>query len=210
MCGTNAPHIAQLAFWELNLPSVIGSPGLPNTSGIEVLGFAQGTVRYLPKVAGGRLTASRPSPADPAQTLTLSGGQLTGGELLLAAGGQTYSLRVTAIGQVASAVTPKLVLETYQLDGATSLAGHDGEFHPVCGHPPTGAPGDGDLLGMTGALASQAVLLEGERIDPATQREAAADPAWVNFGCAGSPLAALALTGHADGIAAAPGAQAGE
>src|SRR4051812_17826259 len=70
MCGTNSPQIAEFGFWDLNLPT-LRTASLPNNVGFRVAGFYQGGLRYLPKVSGGKLTASRTSISG--ATITLSG-----------------------------------------------------------------------------------------------------------------------------------------
>ena len=192
MCGTNSPQIAQFGFWELNLPSTLGAAGLPNNASMQVLGFVQNNVLYLPRVLRGRLTATRGA-------TTLSGSALVGGYLYLANGSRTFELRVTAVGSVDSwaqpaSGTPHVTLETYQLDWAEFINGVAERFQNMCTNPPSRE--NPDSLTMIGSLAFQTLLFEGDRIDAAHKLDTSVDRSWFNLGCAGSALAKMALTGH--------------
>src|SRR3954465_2489718 len=79
MWGANAPQIAELGFWELNLPATPGVAGAPNNAGLQVLGFVKDSNLYLPTVVGGQLTAGGRSALSPHEMITLSGAELVGG-----------------------------------------------------------------------------------------------------------------------------------
>ena len=195
MCGTNSPVIAQFGFWDLNLPSTLGTAGLPNNVGMQVLGFVQNNALYLPRVLRGRLTASN-------GVTTLSGSALVGGYLYLKNGSRTFELRVTAVGSVSSwaqpaSGTPQVTLETYQLDWAEFFNGVAERFQNMCNNPPT--KDNPDSLTMVGSTAFQTLLFEGDRIDAKGKRDTSVDRSWFNLGCAGSALAKMALTGHTQG-----------
>jgi hypothetical protein len=192
LCGTNSPEIAEFGFWELNLPPVLGTPGLANNVGMQVLDFVQGAIHYLPRVSKGRLTAVRD--AD-----TLSGGALAGGWLRLKNGSRTFKVRVLEVGSVDSwaqpPLSPGIALESYKLDWTELVNGQWGRFSDVCKNPPS--RDNGDALTMTGTYAYHTLLFEGDRIDPIMKKlDMGIDTSWFNLGCAGSALAKMALTGH--------------
>jgi len=193
MCGTNSPQIAEFGFWELNLPEKLGSAGLPNNVGMQLIGFLQEGKLYLPAVSGGRLTATR-------DTITLAGDELVGGGLYLTNGKRSFLLKITEVGSVDSWAQSSsglpVMLESYKLDWTELLNGGETEFHNMCTRPPTR---DGnDTLGMAGPLAFHTLLFEGDRIDAKRKLDTGVDPSWMNLGCAGSALAKLALTGHTE------------
>lgn len=200
LCGTNSPQIAEFGFWELNLPPALGTPGLPNNAGMQLLRFVQGGIDYRPSVFRGRLTGSRVSPVPPFHTITLSGGGLVGGTLVLGNHGREFHIRITEVGVVDSwAQLPSLghvVLESYKLDWTEVANGAEGRFQNVCSHPPS--RDNGDALTMNGSLAFHTLLFEGDRIDAAKKLDTGIDTSWFNLGCAGSALAKLALTGHTE------------
>src|SRR5688572_21935299 len=35
LCGTNSPQIAEFGFWQLHMPPVLGTAGLPNNVGLQ-------------------------------------------------------------------------------------------------------------------------------------------------------------------------------
>lgn len=200
-CGSNSPQIAEHGFWELNLPTTLGTPGLANNVGLQVDGFVHGIDLYLPKVFGGKLTATRRATAAPFEELTLEGRQLIGGWFLLHRGLRTFRMRVSEVTGVEawakpSPTTAVPVLESYRLDWSELDDGTWTEFrsiqvsHPIEGATPT-VNGNG-----TGELYT--LLFEGDRIDATKKTDAAIDSSWVNFGVAGSALAKMALMGHTE------------
>jgi hypothetical protein len=194
LCGTNSPQIAELGFWELNAPPVLGTPGLGNNKGIQLHAFLQGSTTYLPRVHQGRLTATSGG-------TTLSGPALVGGSLVLFAGLRVFKISIHAVGSVASWAQPPgggptVMLESYQLDWSELVKGNWGDERSLCPHPPTRESGDG--LTMTGPYAFHTLLFEGDRIDPEHKLDTAVDNSWFNLGCAGSALAKMALTGHTE------------
>jgi ADYC domain len=194
MCGTNSPQIATFGFWDLNLPTVLGTPGLPNNVGIQLLDFVQGGVRYLPTVSRGRLLATRGA-------ITLSGSGLVGGALELVNHGQQFLLKITEVGLVTSWAQPatttraRVMLESYKLDWTELVNGQAGEFRNMCTNPPNV---EDPTSGMTGSAAYHTLLFEGDRIEAAKKLDTGIDSSWFNLGCAGSTLAKMALTGHTE------------
>ncbi len=192
LCGTNSPQIAEFGFWELNLPTMLGTLGLPNNVGMQVVGFVQSNVLYLPRVYRGRLTAVRGA-------TMLSGSALIGGYFYLRNGSRSFALKVSAIGSADSwaqpaSGTPHVMLESYQLDWGEFAGGVVERFQNACPHPPSRE--NPDSLTMIGSLSFQTLLFEGDRIDPNGKRDTGVDTTWFNLGCAGSALAKMALTGH--------------
>lgn len=204
MCGTNSPQIAQFGFWDLNLPPALGVAGQPNNVGLQLLGFSQNNVMYLPRVSRGRLSASRTIAATPPLVVTLSGQQLVGGMFVIRSNvGTLYALKVSEVGSVDSWATSlttgsTVALETYKLDWAQFINGSPERYQNVCKNPPVEQKDGDDTLGMTGKLAFHTLLFEGDRIDAAKKLETGVDLTWFNLGCAGSALAKLALTGHTE------------
>jgi hypothetical protein len=206
MCGTNSPQIAEFGFWELNLPTVLGTPGLPNNVGMQLLDFVQGTDVYLPTVRRGRLSATRVTTSG--TVITLSGAALVHGAFELVNRGKLFRLTVSAVGSVKSwaqpadvLLRPPVMLETYKLDW-TELNQNGTPFSdPVnmCKHPPNVE--DPTTLGMTGDFAYQTLLFEGDRIDARKKLDTRVNNSWFNLGCAGSALAKMALTGHTEASA---------
>jgi hypothetical protein len=189
LCGTNSPEIANFGFWELNLPPSIGTPGLANNVGFQLVGFVRGSDVYLPKVFEGKLTASN-------DKTTLSGSQLVGGWLALTQGGRKFNLRVTEVGRAISWAQPAtglVVLESYKLDWSEFTGGGNRKFVNVCNNPPS--KDSGDLLHM---LQFHTLLFEGDRIEAKPKLDTGVDNTWFNLGCAGSALAKMALTGHTE------------
>jgi ADYC domain len=194
LCGTNSPQIASFGFWELNFPTVLGTPGLPNNVGMQVLGFAQGGSLYLPKVFAGKLTATR-------DATTLSGSALVGGSLYLGTDTRLFRIGITEVGSVESwaqptTKAPHVMLESYKLNWSEFVNNGWGDPRDLCPHPPDRESGDG--LTMIGQFAFHTLLFEGDRIDPIGKRDTGVDTTWVNLGCAGSALAKMALTGHTE------------
>lgn len=200
MCGTNSPQIAELGFWDLQVPPTLGTPGAPNNMGIQVLFFAKLGVAYLPRVIGGKLYAYPPAAGAP-----LSGANLAGGVFFLqrvtSAGTRYFQLKVSEVGRVASWAQPpaggQVMLESYKLDWTELVNGNWGDFRNMCKHPP--ARTNPDALGMVSTAAYQTLLFEGDRILAAEKRDVGVDNSWFNLGCAGSTLAKMALTGHTQG-----------
>jgi hypothetical protein len=195
MCGTNSPVIAEFGFWELNLPEALGTLGLANNVGMQVLGFVQNNALYLPRVLRGKLTASN-------GVTTLSGSALVGGYFYLKNGSRTFELKVSAVGSVDSwaqpaSGTPHVTLETYQLDWAEFFGSPPERFQNMCPNPPS--KDNPDSLTMVGSTAFQTLLFEGDRINAAHKVDTSVDRSWFNLGCAGSALAKMALTGHTQG-----------
>lgn len=195
MCGTNSPQIAQFGFWELNQPPALGTLGKPNNVGLQVEAFVLNGVWFLPKVSGGRLTASKGSN-------TLAGPELVNGWLQLRNRGRTFRMRVVEVGQVASwaqppAGGPPVMVESYRLDWSELVNGNWGDSREVCKNPP-GRDND-DALTMTGPYVFHTLMFEGDRIEPSKKTDYAIDESWFNLGCAGHALAKLALTGHTQG-----------
>ncbi len=199
MCGTNSPQIAEFGFWDLNLPTSFGTPGLPNIKGLQVLWFVHGTGSYLPRVTRGRLLAMPTTTVAP-NNVMLSGAGLVDGYFLLRNGNRQFQLRVAEVNQVASWAqpvgSPQVMLETYKLDW-TEFKNGWGDFRNVCINPPTNRENP-DTLGMTGTLAFHTLVFEGDRIDADKKLDTGVDTTWFNLGCAGSALAKLALTGHTE------------
>ena len=193
MCGTNSPEIANLGFWDLNLPTTLGVPGLPNLRGLQVLEFKKGAQSYLPRVVGGRLFAVSSSG-------TLTGSQLTSGWFHLLLGRRHFKLLVTEVATVESWALPTsgvpVVLETYKLDWTELINGIDGRFLNVCKAIPSRE--SSELLTMTGQNIYRTLLFEGDRIAADKKLDTGIDATWVNLGCAGSALAKMALTGHTE------------
>jgi hypothetical protein len=199
MCGTNSPQIAEFGFWDLNLPTVFGTRGLPNNRGLQVLAFIQGSGAYLPRVTQGRLFAAPTTTVAP-NNVTLSGSGLVGGYFYLVNGSRSFKLRVAEVNQVASwaqptSGSPHVMLETYKLDW-TEFKNGWGDFRNVCINPPSRE--NPDTLGMVGALSFHTLLFEGDRIDADHKLDTGVDRTWFNLGCAGSALAKMALTGHTE------------
>ena len=204
MCGTNSPQIAELGFWELNLPSEHG-PGLANNVGLRLVGFVQGGKLYLPAVSGGKLTATRTSNVPP-YTITLSGNALIGGYFYLTDDTRAFAINVSEVGTVDSWAQPAgggptITLESYKLDWTELVNNTPGRFQNVCKNPPIREPSD--LLSMVGAYSFHTLLFEGDRIDAAHKLDTGIDTSWFNLGCAGSALAKMALTGHTEAAASA-------
>lgn len=192
LCGTNSPQIAEFGFWELNAPPVLGTPGLANNVGMQVVGFVQANTWYLPRVSRGKLTAVR-------DAITLSGNALVGGWFYLRNGSRAFKIRIAEVGSVDSwaqppTLLPHIVLESYKLDWTELVNGNWGDFRDVCKNPPS--RDSGDLLTMTGANIYRTLLFEGDRIDANKKLDTGVDNSWFNLGCAGSALAKMALTGH--------------
>jgi len=202
LCGTNSPQIAELGFWELNLPSPRG-PGLANNAGFRVVGFVQNNLLYLPNVSGGKLTATRTSTVAPYNTTTLSGNALIGGYFYLTNGSRAFEIMVNEVNPVDSWAqqlgAPHVTLESYRLDWTELVNQVPGRFQNVCKNQPIREPSE--LLGMVGQNAFHTLLFEGDRIDAAKKLDTAIDTSWFNLGCAGSALAKLALTGHTEAAA---------
>jgi hypothetical protein len=199
MCGTNSPVIAEFGFWDLNIPTEAGTWGLPNAGGIQLYGFYQNNLLFMPRVLNGVLTAHRRGISPPGPTV-LTGQQLVGGYFLLRNGARMFALYVDDVSEVESWAQPatgaQVQLETYQLDWAEVVDGVPGErVTNVCSST---VPDKvlSDALRMIGPLASHALLFEGDRIDDNARVDQAIDNTWFNLGCAGSGLAKLALTGH--------------
>ena len=200
MCGTNSPQIAEFGFWDLNLPTSLAAPGLPNIRGLQVMKFVQGTGSYLPRVTRGRLFAL-PTTSIAPNNVMLSGTALKDGYFLLRNGIRQFQLKISEVNQVASWAqpvggSPQIMLETYKLDW-TEFKNGWGDFRSVCINPPTNRENP-DTLGMTGTLAYHTLLFEGDRIDGDKKLDTGVDMTWFNLGCAGSALAKLALTGHTE------------
>jgi hypothetical protein len=191
MCGTNSPQIAEFGFWDLNLPTVLGTPGLPNLRGLQIIDFRQNGAAYLPRVVGGRLIA--------VGAVTLSGPALVNGSFTIRNGTRIFQLRVAEVASVDSWAQPssgRVTLESYKLDWTEFVSGHWGDFRNVCKNPPSRE--NPDALGMSGATAFHTLLFEGDRIDAEKKRDTGIDTTWFNLGCAGSALAKMALTGHTE------------
>ena len=195
MCGTNSPQIAEFGFWELNLPTTLGTWGLPNNVGLQLLYFVQGNQAYLPRVIGGRLIAT-------SAQATLAGSQLVNGFFYLRNGSRLFKLRVAEVGTVQSwAMQPTTggypVLESYKLDWAEFVNGSWGDgFRNMCPNPPS--RDSSDLLTMTSTNIYRTLVFEGDRIDADKKLDTGIDTTWFNLGCAGSALAKMALTGHTE------------
>jgi hypothetical protein len=193
MCGTNSPVIANLGFWELNLPPAAGVAGLPNNVGLQVLDFMQGVQSYQPKVIGGRLIATSSS-------TTLTGAQLVNGWLRLRLGRRQFRLQVTEVSTVDSWALPTsgvpVALETYKLDWTELINGLPGRYLNVCHNIPSRE--SSEILTMTGLNIYRTLVFEGDRIDARKKLDTGVDPSWFNLGCAGSALAKMALTGHTE------------
>jgi ADYC domain len=203
LCGTNSPEIAGFGFWELNLPTVLGSPGLPNNVGLRIVEFVHNNIAYLPRVHRGRLTATRRL-AD-GTVITLASSALVNGWFKLTNGMRTFRLRVVEVGTVDSWAQPtnggrKVVLESYRLDWLELNAGGGGVTNlppkNVCTHPP--GRESPDVAGTTGNFVFHTLLFEGDRIHAVQKLDTGIDLQWFNLGCAGGALAKMALTGHTE------------
>jgi hypothetical protein len=200
MCGTNSPQIAELGFWDLQVPPAYGVPGAANPAGLQVILFWK-NAPYLPRVRGGRLFAD-PVLSTPPYNVQLSSASLIGGFFYLrnVHDNRYFKLEVREVGSVASWAQPprgKVELETYQLDWAQLIRGAWNRSINVCKNPlPRTNP---DVAGMTGNTLFHTLLFEGDRIDAAKKLDTGIDESWFNLGCAGSALAKLALTGHTQG-----------
>jgi hypothetical protein len=199
MCGTNSPEIAEFGFWELNAPSSLAMPGLPNNVGLQLEAFVHGTDYYVPRVHAGRLTAH--GMRSDGTVVTLAGPALVDGWLKLRVAGRVFKLVVNQVGSVESWAQPTtrrppVVLETYQLDWAEMTNGGWREGGNVCSHPPDRE--SGEALTMTGPYMFHTLLFEGDRINAGKKTIDAIDASWFNLGCAGHALAKLALTGHTE------------
>jgi hypothetical protein len=186
MCGSNSPQIAELGFWELNFPTVLGIAGLPNNVGLQIDDFERAGHHYLPRVFGGRLTARSGG-------VTLAGEHLVGGWLNLHNGARRFRMRVTSVDTTDSWATPPdgsplPQLESYQLDWSELANNQWSAFRSI--HSAATASGTSNPYEL------YTLLFEGDRIDAARKLDTGVDPTWVNFGVAGSALAKLALTGH--------------
>jgi hypothetical protein len=193
MCGTNSPQIAEFGFWDLNLPPALGVLGSPNNMGLQVYGFLQGGLLYQPNVYAGHLTARRGG-------VTLSGGALAGGALVLARGSRIFKIEVMEVGSVTSwalpVLGPPVSLESYKLNWFELVNGSWGDGRNVCKNPPTRE--NSDALTMMGQFAFHTLLFEGDRIAGDKKRDTGIDDTWFNLGCAGHALAKMALTGHTE------------
>jgi hypothetical protein len=199
LCGTNSPQIAELGFWELNLPATPGVAGAPNNAGLQVLGFVKDSNLYLPTVVGGRLTASRRSVLSPHETITLSGAELAGGWFSLRRSDRQFRIRISEVGSVDSWAQPvvgaRVVLESYLLDWSELVGDGWTEARNIRGGSPSTAS---DALTMVGQNQLHTLLFEGDRIDATRKLDTGVDTSWINLGVAGSALAKLALTGHTE------------
>jgi hypothetical protein len=201
-CGTNSPQIAEFGFWELNLPLAAGTLGLPNNIGIQVRGFVKDGISYVPKVFGGRLSATWTSPVPPYVSVLLIGNELVGGAFELVNGDRSFLLKIAEVDHVESWAQPPtgaVVLESYKLDWAEVKNGLPDRFVNACKNPP--GRENPDSLTMRGALSFHTLLFEGDRIDATKKLDTGVDLSWVNLGCAGSALAKMALTGHTEASA---------
>jgi hypothetical protein len=170
---------------------VLGTAGLPNNVGMQVLGFVQNNQLYLPRVIGGRLSAINPSG-------TLSSNALVNGWFYLRNGSQAFKVRVAEVATVDSWAVPTsgahIVLESYKLDWTELVNGNWGDFRNVCKNPPSRE--SSEILTMTGQNIFRTLLFEGDRFDKDRKLDKGIDLSWFNLGCAGSALAKMALTGH--------------
>jgi hypothetical protein len=199
MCGTNSPQIAELGFWDLNVPTTLGTWGKPNVKELQIYAFYHDMGVYLPRVTRGRLFAIPTTTVAP-YNVTLSGSGLTNGFFLLSNGVRFFKITVAEVNQVASWAQPvsgfpHVTLESYLLNWNEFKNGW-GDARNVCTNPPSRE--NPDALGMVGSLAFHTLLFEGDLIDPVGKRDTGVDPLWFNLGCAGSALAKLALTGHTE------------
>jgi ADYC domain len=199
MCGSNSPQIAEFGFWDLNTPLNAHTPGKANDAGLSLVRFEKGAGRYLPRVVKGKLIA-QPITSLPPFNVALTGSSLVGGALLLRTGARQFKIQVDATGTVKSwaqptdPAAPQVWLESYLLDWSEMAPdGSYERFVNMCSHP-----GERDDTGMTGPLAFQTLLFEGDRISATKKTIYDVDTTWFNLGCAGSALAKMALTGHTE------------
>lgn len=196
MCGTNSPEIDGLGFWDLNLPKDLNTPGKPNKAGFQLVWFVKNSVKYLPNVFQGQLTASN-------KKTTLRGKDLIDGSLVLINKtkfpGIFFDIRVTEVDHATSWAQPARPLESYKLDWSeiptpVPPPGSDKQKKNVCNNPPSR-----DNRGETGDMNIFHILLfEGDRIEAEPKLDTDVDNTWFNLGCAGSALAKMALTGHTE------------
>jgi hypothetical protein len=193
MCGMNSPLIESFGLHELNLD------GLPNAQGFAISSVTRGFGTYSLAVVNGHIIGTRI--AGPLFTLPqISGQNLVNTMIRVTHEGS--ALYVIRIGEVDSNVDPWAStgampaphLESYLLEWSPTSDGQPiNEWLNLCSQPPAVDPYD-DALGMN---QFHTLVFEGERIDAPTKTiSSTLDKRWVNFGCAGSTLAKLYLTGH--------------
>ena len=180
-CGTNSPYVEDHGF------SFLYANGAQTPQGFAISQFEKNGVPYAFRVINGEISGRR---SFFLQTVTISGGQLIGAKLHLTYNGtETFVIRIAEVKEAPMWATldggnPRWI-ESYVFEWLDSA----NEWENVCSHP-----GDDDTLGMN---EFDTLVFEGDIIDAQTKVVApTTDKNVVNFGCAGSALAKMQLTGH--------------
>lgn len=182
-CGENSPLIDSFGFHELSLDGVV------NAEGFRYVGFTKNGTNYDLRITNGWMTAQH--------GVTILGGNALKDSLLwVTYGGQTtYAIKIQAVDTTFFWAVPSggtyLPVQTFTLQWTMLNNGALGKWADLCAFPPN----HDDTLGMD---VHDTLIFEGDRIDAKSKTITGYDSRWINFGCAGSTLAKLHLTGHTE------------
>lgn len=177
-CGLNSPYFDSRGFYWLY------QNGAANTDGFAITKFVDKTnVPYTFSVTDSRITAIKSG------FPSVTGAKLVGFKLYISFRGRPmYQIKIVAVDRTMSWAAQNGVrypIDTYWFQ----WSGDDAKFQDMC-------QGDhlDDTLGMD---THHTIVFEGDRIESTSKSVTPGiDPNVVNFGCAGSALAKMALTAH--------------
>jgi hypothetical protein len=180
-CGTNSPIIDSQGFHELDLD------GVANDEGFVYERFVKGGNEYRLDITDGIIRGYSGS-------TVIAGGNLVGAQIWVKSpAGSEYAIQINNVDVTSFwALPPSGVpqaLQTYVFQWSTTYHGvSKNDWQDLCP----------DLMEDTlGQNAHSTVVFEGDRIiAKAKTVSQTIDSRWFNFGCAGSALAKLYLTGH--------------
>jgi ADYC domain len=209
-CGNeNSPNILGVDFYELNRLSsatnLVYNPDHP----IAYVDFLDAVGNhYFLHVNNGKLTGVRTNH----QQGSISGQALVGASIIVKyiPTGRLFAIKILKVSSVpywAHGTTAQLeayLLWYYEFD---ELLGLGKAISNLCKAPPVSLRNP-DALTMSGSprdttdLAYHTLMFAGERINEHDRTDAVDIAGWFNFGCAGSALAKMYLTGHTVAAAA--------
>ena len=181
-CGKNSPTIMNHSFWELSLQH------LTNDQGFSFTTFQKNGLEYTLQVTNGVITGYRRGYP------MLAGQALVGSEIGLKwTGGGTYALVITGVVSspfwASASPTAHPLIETYGMKWQELHGGIKGPLVDLCGN-------DKAYDALLGMNAHATLVFEGERFNADSKTIIGVDNSYFNFGCAGSALAKMQLTGH--------------